>query len=611
MCGIAGIYSPNIDKVSSVKKMVSMLTHRGPDHDGYWGCGIYEAGMRRLSILDVAGGNQPLYDESGQIVLFYNGEIYNSLSLRSDLEKDGVHFRTNSDGEVICHLYRKYGRNLFSMLDGMFAVALWDNEKQLLILARDYPGEKPLYYSDLADGGVAFSSEIPSLLKCERVSSEIDMQSLWDFPTFLWVPEPATIYKKIRAILPGEGLEITPNGKHLFSFKNDIPTYSPSWDDDDEMVAEVRRVVIDAVTSRLLSDVPVGAFLSGGLDSSIVCMLARKSLKKLHTYCIGFENTFDPYHGFSDESILAAQYAAELGTKHRTIKVTSKDFKELLPHFLKSAGQPYAVSSGLGIMAVSKIAKSDGIKVLLSGDGADEAFGGYSWYSDIPSTFDSSPTRTDIFRFYDNDLSRLDKIKRLAGYSPQLRAWAFHYYASENEKASIFHPDIRASSSLRLFDSINFKEPLDYIRHDRSFYFPNEMLTKLDRMTMAFSVEGRAPFAAPSVQKFAQKLPWNALIRGDKLKWALRQAFAKDIPSAVTSRPKHGFNVPLDNWLKGEWRDLFEETFEDGSPLRRAGILSVDSKKQATNLLYDPKKVAGHVIFTFVMLHIWMRENGH
>jgi asparagine synthase (glutamine-hydrolysing) len=606
MCGIAGLFSPAGADTQTVERMVGRLVHRGPDSDGYWARGPYAAGMRRLSILDVAGGDQPLYDETRRIVLFYNGEIYNSPSLRRELERQGIRFRTHSDGEVICHLYRKHGRSVFEMLDGMFAIALWDEEKKRLFLARDFPGEKPLYFSRLPGGGIAFASEIPSLIACEYVSRELDRQSLWDYPTFLWVPEPATIYRDVRAILPGEGLEVSDSGARPFSFGDRIATPVLPFERDDEAIGSVRQLVAEAVRSRLLSDVPVGAFLSGGLDSSIVCTVARSELEELHTFSVGFESVADPYHGYSDESALAEAYAQELGTKHTTVRVTGDDFRALLTRFLKAAGQPYAVSSGLGILAIARAAHERGIKVLLSGDGADEAFGGYSWYPAIPPSFTVRPAPGDTLRFLDRDGSLEQRIARVAGYSPQLRAWAWHYYASEEEKASLFHPDVTAESSLRWFSHVPFEEPLDYLRHDRAFYFPFEMLSKVDRMTMAFSVEGRAPFAAPAVQKFAARLPWQQLIRDGQLKWVLRQAFAGELPEEIVSRPKHGFNVPIDHWLQGEWNDLLQDTFSETAPLRRAGILSAQSRDHGMTLLNDPRKVSGHVLFTFVMLHLWM-----
>jgi asparagine synthase (glutamine-hydrolysing) len=565
--------------------------------------------MRRLSIVDVAGGDQPLFDETGRVVLFYNGEIYNYPSLRSELEQEGVHFRTHSDGEVICHLYRKHGRSVFEMLDGMFAIALWDDEREELLLARDFPGEKPLYFSRLADGGLAFASEIPSLLECEHVSRDLDLQSLWDYPTFLWVPEPATIYRSVRAILPGEGLVASKNGVTAFSFKDRIPVPSPQLETDEDAIDSIRRVVTQAVRSRLLSDVPVGAFLSSGLDSSIVCTLARAELAELHTFCVGFENVADPYHGHADESSLAADLASRLGTKHTTVTVSAQDFRDLLPAFVVAAGQPYAVSSGLGILAVAKEARRKGVKVLLSGDGADEAFGGYSWYPSIPGSFAARPAAGDVLRFLDRDGTLSERVARVAAYSPPLRAWAWHYYASEEEKAALFHKDIEAESSLHCFRQFRFDEPLDYLHHDRAFYFHNEMLSKVDRMTMAFSVEGRAPFAAPAVQRVAARLSWEKLIRGDELKWVLRRAFSSLLPSEVVSRPKHGFNVPIDHWLRGEWHDLFQETFSERSPLFREGVLSAGARAYALELLHDQRKVAGHVLFTFVMLHLWMSQN--
>jgi asparagine synthase (glutamine-hydrolysing) len=316
----------------------------------------------------------------------------------------------------------------------------------------------------------------------------------------------------------------------------------------------------------------------------------------------------DPYHGHSDESAQAESFASRLGTKHTTLRVTAGNFRALLPGFLKAAGQPYAVSSGLGIMSIAKEARSRGVKVLLSGDGADEAFGGYSWYRCVPASFSKQTSSQTAMRFIDGPGNEESRIKRMAGYDHTLRAWAWHYYASEEEKTSIFHHDVVKESSLRWFSSAQIEEPIDFIRNDRAFYFPNEMLSKVDRMTMAFSVEGRAPFAAPSVQKFSARLPWQMLIRDGQLKWALRQAFCRDLPADILWRPKHGFNVPIDHWLKGEWNDLFRETFSENSPLHRKGILAYGAYEYAHQLLHDPLKVSGHTLFAFVMLHLWMTE---
>jgi asparagine synthase (glutamine-hydrolysing) len=609
MCGIAGVISRRVDKRAPVERMVARLVHRGPDSASFWGEGIYRAGMRRLSILDIANGNQPLFDTAGRVVLFYNGEIYNSPQLRVGLEKEGYTFRTGSDGEVICHLYTKYGRACFEHLDGQFAIALWDDEHQTLLLARDSLGEKPLYYSRIPQGGVAFSSEIPSLLSSNLMSNELDRQSLWDFPSFLWVPEPATIYTEIRALPPGQVMVVSDGCVDLFQFSPILESRDLIGLSDRDISEIVKDTVTRAVTSRLLSDVPVGAFLSGGLDSSIVCSIAAREVPKLHTFCVGFEQVADPYHGFSDESLQAEAFAKQLGTIHTSVRVTSNSFRQLLPQFLQAAGQPYAVSSGLGVLAVAREAAAQSIKVLLAGDGADEAFGGYSWYPHIPKTFTGAPSTPTAERFLDGDQSTDERIARLAGYEPKLRAWAWHYYASEAEKEGLFNADFRSETSLRWFADQRFNDPIDFIRQDRQFYFPNEMLSKLDRMTMAYSVEGRAPFAAPFVFKLAAQLPWDQLVRGGQLKWLLRNAFASDLPRDITQRPKHGFNVPIDHWLRGDWQDLFEDTFSADSVLSRQGIISSKSYDYAKSLLANPRKITGHVLFAFIMLNQWMTLN--
>ena len=345
--------------------------------------------------------------------------------------------------------------------------------------------------------------------------------------------------------------------------------------------AETRRVVDEAVRSRLLSDVLSEAF-SGGLDSSIVATLATKYLGPIDTFSVAFEKVSDPYHGSSDESEDAASYAKQLGSRHHTIRVTADSFRESLDRFCHHGGQPFAVSSGLGILAVAQAANESGVKVLLSGDCADECFGGYSWY--VHLALKKISLGQDVVTYgeenvsYQNfGLSQEERLRKLAGYSAQQRAWAWHYYANENEKKALFSADWREGqkSSLRHFaefDAAPEWDPLQFIAQDRSFYLPNEMLNKLDRMTMAHSVEGRVPFAAPKVLAHAQRLNYSQMVRGNTLKWALRQAYAEILPGDLIQRPKHGFNVPIDHWLKNEWRDLLGETFASGSALHRHGL---------------------------------------
>ncbi|MBI5557299.1 MAG: asparagine synthase (glutamine-hydrolyzing) [Deltaproteobacteria bacterium] len=619
MCGIAGFKISHAVSPQIINDMVGALIHRGPDSAGYYSAGSFTGGMRRLKINDLAGGEQPLCNEDKSVVLFYNGEIYNSPQLRNMLIGNGHSFSTRCDGEVICHLYEEEGTNVFEKLDGMFAVALWDAKLRRLILARDIPGEKPLYYTCLNEKELVYASEIKALIKFPGLDLSVNPQAIWDLPTFLWIPEPETIFTEIYALPRSHFLVADEKGITIHRYQNRFNRGAISLEDGD-VIAETRKIVEQAVFSRLLSDVPVGSFLSSGLDSSIVATLAARALPSLHTFCIGFEDVSDPYHGRADESALAEEYARKIGTKHRTIAVTAKDFRNDLMIFCKYGDQPFAVSSGLGILSVARAARENGIKVLLSGDGADESFGGYSWYPYLDDHFDGDDVSAGVsagkpVSMQNTALSAAEIRKILVGYAPAKRAWAWHYYADEKEKDELFNKEYfrGVKSSLRHFVSFAAANkgtwgPEDFIRQDRQFYFPYEMLRKVDRMTMAFSVEGRVPFAAPSVLSHADKLRFHHLVRDGSLKWVLRRAFADILPPEIVDRPKHGFNVPIDHWLKGDWSDLVEETFSLSSPLYKMGITDSKSRATAMKMIHDPVRLNGHTIFSFIILHMWLQQ---
>lgn len=613
MCGVAGYRSNRAVAPEVLDRMVSALGHRGPDSVGALRDGDVNLAMCRLAINDLGGGDQPLYDENRSVALLYNGEIYNYPQLRRDLEAEGVVFRTNSDGEVICHLYRFHGEALFELLDGMFAAALWIASERKLILARDIPGEKPLYYAEPRPGEIVFASEIKGLRPFEGACGTIDRQALWDYPTFLWVPEPRTVFTGVQALPRGHILVHTRERTRMRRIVNRFapPPRGPNFD---ETVAATRTVVEEAVRSRLLSDVPVGSFLSGGLDSSIVATLAARELPRLDTFSVGFEDVDDPYHGRADETAAAAATARAIGSRHHGLHVTARSFLDDLDRFCVHADQPFAVSSGLGILAVAKAAREAGIKVLLSGDGADENFGGYSWYAHLESGCKSEPARDsdEIVSFQNFGLPLDERLQALRAMTGPEKAWAWHYYAHEQEKSGLFADTFQEdlAPSLRYFDRTvagRAWEPLDFIEQDRNFYFPYEMLTKVDRMTMAYSVEGRVPFAAPAVLAHAATLGLHDCIAADgTLKVALRRAFRDILPAEVVDRPKHGFNVPIDHWLKGEWSFLVEETFAPSSALAREGICAPDAGEKARAMLHDPRRLNGHTIFCFVMLNRWL-----
>lgn len=618
MCGIAGYMSARRFAPDTVKAMVSALRHRGPDSSGYYDDGDYHAGMCRLSINDVSGGDQPLYNSDRTVVLFYNGEIYNYRELRRELESRGHVFRTHSDGEVICHLYQYHGEDLFERLDGMFAAALWVVSERKLVLARDLPGEKPLYFMEPRHGGVAFASEITGLKQFPNVDLALNRQALWDFPTFLWVPEPETVYRSIKAVPRGHLLVADDKGVRLRPYANRFNRNALRSLDERDVVAETRRVVEEAVTSRLLSDVPVGSFLSGGLDSSIVATIAARELDTLDTFSVGFEDIDDPYHGRSDESAAAAETAKRIGSRHHSVRVTAQSFRNELDTFCRHGGQPFAVSSGFGILAVARASRDAGIKVLLSGDGADECFGGYSWYAYLDGAArNGGRVREGVVSFQNFGIPLHDRLATIDAMPARERAWAWHYYAHEQEKMALFSKDFCEGlhSSLDQFRSHkngSAWQPLDFVTQDRNFYFPNEMLSKVDRMTMAYSVESRVPFAAPAVLSHADKLAFSNLVAADgTLKIVLRQAFADILPPEVVARPKHGFNVPIDHWLRGEWAELVDETFAPGSALHRSGIASPGAGQAARAMLRDNDRLNGHTIFCMIMLNRWLEQGTH
>ena len=334
MCGIAGFVGDFKAPHKSTEIMLSSLEHRGPDDQQIFQDNLFCGGMRRLAINDLQGGAQPLFNKDKSIVTFYNGEIYNYHTLRNFLEGKKFSFNTSSDGEVIPFLYELYGTDAFSYLDGMFAISIWDRRTSQLILARDFPGEKPLYYSK-NNAGFIYSSEVKAM---EAVLEDItlDRQALWDFPSFLWIPEPATAYEEINALGRGNFLILSPSGEI------DINEFTPRnykknfhLKNLEEAISTTREVVENSITSRLLSDVPVGSFLSGGLDSSIVATVASQKLSSLDTFTIEFEDLDDPYHGKANESVAARETANFIGSNHHNVPVTSADFRSSLKDFVK------------------------------------------------------------------------------------------------------------------------------------------------------------------------------------------------------------------------------------------------------------------------------------
>lgn len=613
MCGIAGVINlKNTDRSQVLTKMLDRIVHRGPDSRGVYQNQEALLGMTRLSINDIEYGQQPFFSEDRKIVSVYNGEIYNFQSLKKNLEARGHQFKTKSDGEILPHLYEEFGTNLFKHLDGMFSVSIWDESQRKLILARDFPGEKPLYYTKNHDL-FAFASELKALNPLGPFT--ISEEAIWDMPTFLWIPEPNTIYKEIKSLMPGEILVWQNGGMEIQSFRPKKELY-PFLAGSQDLKQKIKDTLFHSIESRLLSDVQVGSFLSGGLDSSLIASISQKKLGNLKTFTIGFENLSDPYHGSADESADAQMFASLIGTKHHTIRVTDLEMREKLDEFVKFGDQPFSVSSGMGILLVAEAARAEGVKVLLSGDGADEAFGGYSWYSSIERILGLHQNEAEVpslmiedtFQSLGIELGAREEM--LATYGGPELARALHYYATENEKRNLFSNEVFKSSrnSTRHFDLGSKLNAENIIAQDRNFYFPNEMLRKVDRMTMAKSIEGRAPFACAAVQYLADSINYGDMVRGTTLKYALREAASEILPPVVTNRPKHGFNVPIDHWLKGGWNELLRHTFSRESQLFKLGFIHEKSAEIALKALHHTKRLNGHTLFSFIVLNMWLEQ---
>jgi asparagine synthase (glutamine-hydrolysing) len=575
MCGICGIASTGgaVDP-ARVVAMSETLVHRGPDSDGSFADGAVALAARRLAIIDLKTGDQPVANEDGRIQVVQNGELYNYRELRAELERDGHRFATQGDTEVLAHLYEEHGLAFVDRLRGMFAVALWDQREQRLVLARDRYGIKPLYYREHG-GELAFASELRALPR-----GEIDLDALEAFLAFNSIPAPLTIFREIRKLPPGHILTWHDGRAELVRYARPapVPTGEVRNDDEAELVEELRARLRDSVRAHLVSDVPVGVLLSGGIDSgALTALAAQESAEPVRTFSIGFEErSFDE---LADARLVAEQY----GTHHEEL-VLRPDAALLLPTLADAFDEPFADSSALPTYLVSELA-SRHVKVALSGEGGDELFGGYYTYA------------ADQLALRAGGLARLARplVERLPSstgkasldYKAKRFVRAAHLPPLERHHAwkEIFSRDARADLTGRRSDF----DPVDLLRArfaetegaellarlqdvDLGIYLVDDLLVKTDRASMAHSLEARVPFLDPMVTNFALALPNRHKVRGLRKKVLLRKAVAPLIPPPLLSRRKRGFSIPAAAWLRGELEPFARDTLAE-STLRRQGFL--------------------------------------
>ena len=571
MCGIAGIFhcgTPKPVDPSRVARMCDAIAHRGPDGEGAWTAPGVALGHRRLSIIDIAGSPQPMESADGRALLVYNGEIYNFRELRRELETLGAHFRTHGDSEVILAAWQQWGPGCLKRLHGMFAFAIYDLTRRELFLARDRLGVKPLFTAMLSDGSLAFGSELKALLAHPLLRPEVDPLAVEDYLAWGYVPDH-------RSILAG--VEKLPAG-HYRLLRHDAPPAPPVrwWDvsfterrreKPADLEAELLFHLREAVTSRMVADVPLGAFLSGGVDSStVVALMAEASREPVRTCSIGFDETA------LDETSFARQIAGRFGSDHRERVVASDDFGEI-DRLASMFDEPFADASALPTWRVCGLARET-VTVALSGDGADEAFAGYRrhrFHAGEERARAALPPRLRSAVF-----GTLGRIYPKADWAPQaLRAKStFQSLASSGEQGyaralAVTPPEIRASlytnDFQRLLGGYTAEQPLiDLMRAaparsgldraqyaDLKFWLPGDILTKVDRTSMAVSLEAREPLLDHRLIEFAAALPEKLRIRGGQGKWLLKHAMERYLPREVLYRPKQGFVTPIAQWLRG------------------------------------------------------------
>jgi asparagine synthase (glutamine-hydrolysing) len=565
VCGIAG--TTGVDAESRTAAMLPLLRHRGPDDSGVHvdrAAGV-AIGATRLSIIDVAGGHQPLSNESETVHCVLNGEIYNFRALRERLTAKGHVFRTKTDTEILVHLYEEYGSALVHALDGMYAFAIWDARSRTLLLARDRFGEKPLFVHEV-NGRLTFASELTALRRDHRLELEMNPRSVDLFFTLGYVPGPETIFAGVEQLEPGTIAEWRPGQRLRRSRYWSLPEYAVGPDDDsDGLVEEMVALVQRAVESRMVADVPVGVFLSGGVDSSLVAAYAaRFAGPELQTFSVDYDV------GSVSETALARRVAGAIRTRHHAFTLTAKDVLNAAPRFLAALDQPLADPAFVALSALSEYARGY-VTVALGGEGADEIFGGYPryrWLSRLPKD-GPGVALARALRVAPAGWLRTQQLSRaLTAATPAAAHISWVAASRLSHRSALLGPRLEGYRESLPALSINGNVPsaeesrAGYLmRHDTSMWLPDDVLAKADRASMLASLESRAPFLARELVEFAVSVPTSLHLSGGG-KRLVRAALARALPSMETRRRKVAVRVPVAEWLRGPLRAELQSQLE-------------------------------------------------
>tara|TARA_Y100000031_G_scaffold157149_1_gene216775 strand:+ start:5170 stop:7032 length:1863 start_codon:yes stop_codon:yes gene_type:complete len=617
MCGITGYVGFGNKEI--LEKMNKALIRRGPDDQGFFVEDKIGLAHRRLSIIDLKTGDQPMANEDGTIWLIFNGEIYNFVGLREDLKKKGHQFKTESDTEVIVHLYEEKGEDFLKELNGMFALALWDKRKKKLILGRDRLGQKPLYYS-LVNDNLIFGSELKALFEYPLIKKEIDFNSLNKYLIYEYVPSPQTIIKDVRKLEPG----------HILIYQDRQVKKYPYWqikfnqlEKSQDHFAKFESLLEDAVKKRLIADVPLGVLLSGGIDSSTISYFAQKnSSKKIKTFSIGFtDKSFD-------ESTYAHQVAKFLKTEHYYKDCTPNDLLDLVNDIAEINAEPLADASIIPTYLLSKFTRQK-VTVALGGDGGDELLAGYPTFQALkfaklfrvlPRIVRKTIQKTASYWPVSFDNISLDfKIKRLLSgydYSPEIQnqIWLGSFTPLQNQK--LFLPDIanqidfnQSFSELNQFTQEVKDESLEnrliylYLKQ----YLTDDILVKADRASMFASLEVRAPFLDYRLVEFVNSLPYHLKLKGWTTKYILKQVMKGKLPDNIINRPKKGFGIPVAKWIRKELKGLALELLEE-SKIKKQGIFNYPYIKQLLNEHFSGHRDNRKLIWTLMIFQMWQEK---
>jgi asparagine synthase (glutamine-hydrolysing) len=624
MCGIVGFVNNNGSPADRdlLGRMNRCIEHRGPDEDGFYVNGNVGLAMRRLSIIDLEGGQQPIHNSDKTKWIIYNGEIYNYRELRKGIEDRGHALYTNSDTEAVVHLYDEFGVDGLQYLRGMFAFAIWDERDRSLFLARDRVGKKPLLYSHQPNGDLIFGSEFTALLSHPSISRDVDQTAIDSYLSYLCVPAPQTAYKQIRKLEPGHWLRWK-DGK-IETKRYWLPNFSHKIKiTEEEAIEETTRLLRESTRLRMIAEVPLGAFLSGGVDSStVVALMAQESPNPVKTFSIGFEE-----QDFS-ELKYAKRVADHVGAEYHEF-IVKPNALEVLPTLVEHYGEPYADSSAIPTYYVSKETRKH-VTVALNGDGGDESFAGYERhaamriaerYHRIPGVVRKALVETPIGSIPTSELkrSRLRDIKRFlkaAGLPKTERYFKWNSTFSRDAKRELYTRDFAAAVAEqnpsafmdRWFATANGSGILDAtLLNDLMTYLPNDLLVKVDIASMANSLEARSPFLDHNVIEFAASLPENLKMRRMETKFLLKKVAARLVPKEVVYRRKMGFGVPVGKWFRGEMKDFVKEVLLAEKSLTR-GIVRPEMLRRYVSEHTEGRRDHQFQIWTLLMLELWFQR---